>query len=341
MSELSSTNRFVAMPWHQSTLDQYAQLMQNKTLPHAILFYGNAGIGKRAFANALAALVLCQSPQHNRACDQCKTCLLRIAGNHTDYKEVTPEEKGKQIGVDQIRQLNDMVYSKASQTSWIGAYKVILIDPAQMMNTNASNSLLKILEEPASNTIFLLLTDFLQWLLPTVRSRCQQKLLMPPDQQTTLSWLKTQEYEGQNLNEHLLQTLLPYYPQQPRLVLELIISGEHEQRLQMVNYCRQIFDSKQSTQAIQQMAEQISSQKELHEANLAWFYEEVHQYFRRQCMGENGIGNSGQGDQNRSTPLINTDFHAALHQAMKEGRSNVNPKLMWQNLLLQWQQCSP
>ena len=316
------------MPWHQSVVDEYAQLMQAETLPHALIFYGNAGIGKRAFVNSLAALLLCQQPQNNRACEQCKTCLLRIAGNHPDYKVVEPEDKGKQIGVDQIRKLQESVYSMASQTSWLGAWKVVLIDPAQMMNINAANSLLKILEEPASNTTFLLLTDYLQWLLPTVRSRCQQRLLASPDEQSALTWLQSQTVNGKSLDEKILQALLPFYSQQPGLILELIADGNYEQRLQMIEHARLVLGGQLPNHQLMDIAEQLGSQRELLENNLAWFYEEVHQHCRINI------------DSKPSAVAVNSDFNAALHQALREGRSNVNPKLLWQNLLIQWQKAS-
>jgi DNA polymerase-3 subunit delta' len=111
--------------------------------------------------------------------------LLR-AGTHPDYFLVEPEEAEKPIRVDQIRGLVDFV----AQTAQLGGRKVILLEPAEAMNLNASNALLKSLEEPSGDTVLLLLSHQPSRLLPTIKSRCVQQACPMPRQDESMTWLK-------------------------------------------------------------------------------------------------------------------------------------------------------
>lgn len=171
------------LPWHA---DAWGQLVGMSNLPHAFLLVGPAGIGKRAFAARLAAWLLCLQPRDGQACGSCRSCLLREAGSHPDLFQVGPEEEGKQIRIERIRNLIDFI----NQTAQQGGRKVVLLDPADAMNQNASNALLKTLEEPAQDTFLLLVSDQPGLLLPTVRSRCRHLPLSGPDATSALDWLR-------------------------------------------------------------------------------------------------------------------------------------------------------
>jgi DNA polymerase-3 subunit delta' len=94
----------------------------------------------------------------------------------------------KQISIEQIRKLTEFVYMTGHQNG----YKIILIYPAESMNSAAANALLKKLEEPPADVLFLLVTHQAQHLLPTIRSRCQQIAMPIPDVQSSIDWLKQQ-----------------------------------------------------------------------------------------------------------------------------------------------------
>ncbi len=155
-----------------------SQQFEQSTLPHAILIQGVEGSGKRALANWLVELLLCQQPvlkttteantdvAIKQACGQCKTCLLANSSSYPDHMLL--ENKDKSLGVDEIRQANSFL----QKTAHLGPVKSILITQAQMMTVAASNALLKTLEEPSANSFIILLTDDLDALLPTVISRC-------------------------------------------------------------------------------------------------------------------------------------------------------------------------
>lgn len=169
-------------PWHQQAWEALAHQPRHA---HAYLLAGVSGIGKRRFANAFAARLLCLAPVQGAACGSCRGCALRQAGSHPDFLEVGPEEEGKAIRVDAIRHLSEFL----AQTAQQGGRKVILLQPAEAMNLNAANALLKSLEEPAGDAHLLLVSDQPSRLLPTIRSRCLVQTLGSPSPEEAMSWL--------------------------------------------------------------------------------------------------------------------------------------------------------
>jgi DNA polymerase III subunit delta' len=182
--------------WQQS---QWDNVMQRKnTLPHAILLRGRAGIGKNDFALHLAHTLLCQQASTEGACGSCASCLWLKEGNHPDFRLITPEDemeeslskkksnKKTQISVSQVRQLSDFLSLSSHQTQ---GCRIILISPAETLNLASANALLKMLEEPPVNTLFLLVASQPQRLLPTIISRCQVLDFSIPQKADSLAWL--------------------------------------------------------------------------------------------------------------------------------------------------------
>ena len=171
----------VIYPWQKA---QWGKLQQRRAqnLPHALLLTGPRGMGKLNFAQAFAEDLLCSTDNATHS------ARLLQAGNHPDYFMVQPEEDGKAIKVDQIREL----VAKLNQTPQISSYQVVLIDPAENMNIAAANALLKTLEEPPGNVVLLLITDRASGLLPTIRSRCQQINFPVPPVNIVREWLADQ-----------------------------------------------------------------------------------------------------------------------------------------------------
>lgn len=162
-------------------------------LGHAPLLIGPRGMGKLIFARRLATLLLCQSPaEPGHECGACAGCRLHRAGNHPDYVEMTVADGKTQITVDQVRELSRHLALK----SHAGGNKVALLSPAEKMNVNAANSLLKTLEEPPVGTTLILSCSSISALPATVRSRCQKVPFSPPDPDTALEWLRTTDSEA-------------------------------------------------------------------------------------------------------------------------------------------------
>jgi DNA polymerase-3 subunit delta' len=179
------------LPWHVSSWEILRSARAANRFPHALLVTGPAGVGKRRLVSLLAHSLLCpHADDQGNPCGRCRDCALWAAGTHPDYVEIRPDSEGQsdEIRVDAVRRL-----AKADAlTAHRGGYKVIVIDPAQNMNTAAANSLLKTLEEPSTSTLLCLICEQPSVLPATVRSRCQVLRVPVPPRDDALAWLRQQ-----------------------------------------------------------------------------------------------------------------------------------------------------
>ncbi|MGH8278437.1 MAG: DNA polymerase III subunit delta' [Gammaproteobacteria bacterium] len=177
------------LPWQQPAWQRVNHWLAGKRLPHALLLHDSADGHSELFAMALAARVLCAAPEDGRACGRCPSCRQLTAGAHPDYRAVSIEADKTGIGVAQIRELSAALVL----TSQYGRGKIAVLHPADAMNVNAQNSLLKTLEEPSPGTLLLLVTAYPARLLPTIRSRCQRLVLQAQDPDVALAWLNARD----------------------------------------------------------------------------------------------------------------------------------------------------
>ncbi len=203
------------LPWQEDIARRW--LAQRESFAHAWLIHGLAGIGKLQFAAAAAASLLCESPRDGLACGACHACTWVAAGNHPDLRRVRPEavalEEGAEAGAEGSDEAVEPAAGSASKRapskeiridqfraleSWFntathrGGWRVALIYPAQAMNVISANALLKVLEEPPPHTIFLLVADAPDRLLPTLLSRCRRLPLPTPAPAEAQAWLQAQ-----------------------------------------------------------------------------------------------------------------------------------------------------
>lgn len=196
--EPSETLRLVG---HEQAAAMLAAAYRSGKLPHALIFAGPVGIGKATLAFHLAHHLLKhpafdQAPDVFAVPDPASSLFRQIAtGAHPGVLHLTRplNDKTKSfktvVTVDEIRKVNRFL----SLTSHDGSYRVVIVDPADDMNTNAANALLKNLEEPPSRTLFILIVHAPGSLLPTIRSRCQMVRLTPLDAGSLMSVLETVE----------------------------------------------------------------------------------------------------------------------------------------------------
>lgn len=200
-------------------------------LPHALLFAGPKGVGKREIADALAARLLCenQPSAHQPACGSCTSCVMMASGNHPDFRLVQPEaaeeEEGaategekkkasKQIRIPQIRELESFFHIGGHRD---GA-RVCIIEPAEAMNVITANSLLKILEEPSASFYFLMISHRWHSLLPTLLSRSRRVMFRAPADAEAQAWLTGNRLTGE-------AKWLPFFGHAPRALAEAAQSG--------------------------------------------------------------------------------------------------------------------
>jgi DNA polymerase-3 subunit delta' len=176
-------------PWQQGPWETIVAAIAEDRLAHGLLVHGLPGLGKAQFAEALAALLLCST---SSACGQCPPCRWVAADNHPDLHRLAPEEDKRTISVDQVRAL----IARLSLSSMATGRKVALIDPANVMTEAAANSLLKTLEEPAGDSVLVLVTPRLSVLPATIVSRCQGVAIGRPATEDAMAWLAQQGKEA-------------------------------------------------------------------------------------------------------------------------------------------------
>lgn len=171
-------------------------------LPHALLITGQRGIGKFDLARSFAESLLCENPSPtHESCGSCLACKWLSQGNHPDFRLIQPEamaeedgetpepgskkKPSQQITIDQIRALDDFLHVGTHRHG----VRVVLVHPAEAMNRATANSLLKSLEEPIASTLFILVSNEPERLLPTIRSRCQTIPIPLPERGRAAEWL--------------------------------------------------------------------------------------------------------------------------------------------------------
>ena len=193
-------------PWNQNIWNRLNGLRTH--LPNALLIKGPAGIGKLDMAFNYAQSLLCETPTNEGfPCCRCNSCHWFEQGSHPDFRlvqpdalsdseDITEKESGKkpsrEISVDQIRALS----SFANLSAHRGGYRIVLVHPAESMNNNSANALLKTLEEPTENLLFILVTHKPQQLLPTILSRCLSVTVNTPSLKSGIDWLKSQNVKN-------------------------------------------------------------------------------------------------------------------------------------------------
>jgi len=182
-------------PWMQQQWQYVLQRFQTGQMPHALLLSGPSGLGKLQFALRAVDFLLCRENKNlssganpTEPCGNCQGCRLLAAGTHPDFKLIMPEEEGKQIAIDRIREVSGFLTLKSQYAD----LQIVIIAPAEAMNTYAANSLLKSLEEPTPQTLLLLVSSQPSRLLPTIRSRCQNITFNRPEFGQALDWLQSQ-----------------------------------------------------------------------------------------------------------------------------------------------------
>ncbi|MFM1647519.1 DNA polymerase III subunit delta' [Aeromonas salmonicida] len=177
-------------PWLIPDWHALSQTAEAGRLGHAWLLLGDPGLGKEQLAERLARLHLCQQPDRGEPCGQCHSCQLFDKGHHPDLGTVTIDSKT--IGVEAIRE----ICARLQNSAQLGRGKVVIIPDAERMTESAANALLKTLEEPAGDSLLLLIASQVSRLLPTILSRCHKHVCQLPTEGETVRWLAEQGHHA-------------------------------------------------------------------------------------------------------------------------------------------------
>jgi DNA polymerase-3 subunit delta' len=157
-------------------VDRLVRKLHEERFPHSLIFSGPEGLGKHTLALMIAKALNCtgggglsRAAQSGDFCDECSSCRKINSGSHPDVMTISIEAEATQIKIAQIRRILEMLELQPLE----GRNKIFIIDPADLLNAEAANALLKGLEEPPANTFFILITVNVHELLLTVRSRSQ------------------------------------------------------------------------------------------------------------------------------------------------------------------------
>ena len=328
-------------PWQKNDWVRLQEL--SKRPAHALLFKGTKGIGKLDLAMNFAQSLLCQHPDKSAfACGKCPSCHWFDQGSHPDFRLLQPEtlslegEEGedfksmsgkkpsKQISVDQIRGLADFFGMSAHQ----GGRRVIVIHPAEAMNTNAANALLKNLEEPPQGLLLILVSHKPQQLLPTILSRCLSFALPAPDAASATRWLTEQGVK--NPAEALATS--GFSPLQAVQLDEQLGSEERDKLLRAVRQpaALDVFALAEALQKTEQVL--------------------VVQWLQQWCYDLSSMKLAGKlryhpGDETvirklveSITPLNLARLQKHLQTAKREAQHTLNPKLFFESLLFAYRQ---
>ena len=344
-------------PWQKN---DWARLQELRKRPaHALLFKGTKGIGKLDLAMNFAQSLLCQHPDESDfACGKCSSCHWFDQASHPDFRLLQPgllaikeaetnsqswewtrrvaneaiedeqrdpkKKPSKEIPVWKVRDLSNFI----NQSSHQGGKRVVVIYPAEEMNTNAANALLKNLEEPPQGLLFILVSHKPQQLLPTILSRCLSFALPAPDAASATRWLTEQGVK--NPAEALATS--GFSPLQAVQLDEQLGSEERDKLLRAVRQPTEL-DVFALAEALQK-TEQVL----------------VVQWLQQWCYDLSSMKLAGKlryhpGDETviiklveSITPLNLARLQKHLQTAKREAQHTLNPKLFFESLLFAYRQ---
>jgi DNA polymerase-3 subunit delta' len=310
----ANTTLALPLPWHKDVWEGFNRAIDTDRMPHALLLHGSNGVGKRRLAITLAQRLLCSAEANEYACGSCKSCKLLLAGSHPDLTILEPEEEGKKIRVDDVRTLCTKLNTTAQQGGW----KIGLILVADAMNINASNALLKSLEEPQGKTLLVLVSDRLHALLPTIRSRCQKQYLATPGEDVATHWLK--EVSG---NSSDVAKAIEVSNGRPLLALHNIESGTLALRQDFEGIIEGVASGSLSSVEAAQQCVKLNGNN-----IIEWYMNYVHRL----------AVNEGQGGGDRR--LFQFQDRLVSARQLLLSQSNVNQQLLLEGLFMDWAQSS-
>jgi len=312
------------VPWLAGQRARLAAARREGHMPHAIVLHGPQGAGQSGLALWTAQLVLCEAGGEE-PCGRCPSCILFLAGNHPDFYFIGLEEKASYIKVDQVRE----VCGKLAMRSYRGAGKVGIIDPADRMNIQSNNALLKTLEEPSEDTLLILSASRLDRLPRTVISRCQRLKLTSPDTAESIDWLNSQQPRDD------WEELLGLSAGAPLRALQMADEGIGELSAKM----RDDLSAMASTQRYDPLGMAAAWYADRPAERLAWLERWVEESIRGLAVEGDAINNNRDFRLPLPGAGVNIRAAFAMLDRLRDARAllerSVNTQLLFEDLMVQ------
>lgn len=344
-------------PWQNEPWQRWIGLRSR--LPHAILLKGPQGIGKFDFAINLAQSLLCKQPHADGlACHDCSSCQWFEQATHPDFRllqpgamavkeaeadfhlwewtrrvanEASEEEQrnskkpSNEILISKIRDMSSFINQSAHQ----GGMRVVVVYPAEAMNTNAANALLKNLEEPPQNLLFLLVSHKPQQLLPTILSRCLTLAMPMPTLEASTAWLKQQGVS----NPVAMLAQAGFAPLQAARIAEKAAGADEYNRF--LQEIRQ--PAKFDVFALAEQLQKTEPAKVIHWLQ-QWCYDLSSAKLTGKVRYNSELTDSIKSLADKISALELSRYQKELLVARREASHPLNPKLQFESIFLAYRQ---
>jgi len=307
---------------------------------HAYLFYGQEKIGKKTMAFEFVKMLNCQSPDSSkRPCQTCPSCqeiqksLSLDIEQHPDLAVIEPKKfvskktslKKEEIQISQIRDLN----WRLSLHSFSSPFKAAIIDKAHSMNQEAQSCFLKTLEEPKGNTVLILITEYPEMLLATIRSRIQKIKFNPVEKTEIESFLKSQ-----GVSEEKAKELTSFSFGKPGLALDFLKDLKNfENQKQKIAELLKIASKNSTISSKFNYAKDVSFEnKDLKEILEVWL-----RYFRGILLLriKQNQEQKTESFNHYSVPKLESIINNIQNTIFLISKTNINPKLALEVLMLE------
>jgi DNA polymerase-3 subunit delta' len=234
---------------HSKQWEKLKDIVKKNNIPHAVLFSGEEGIGKKQIALKFASLLIFN--------DESRIDSL-LKGLSPDFYLLEPE--GGKIKVDDVRAINQ----KLSLSSEV--FKVVIVDKAHLMNPEAQNCFLKTLEEPRGRTVIIMITEHPEKMLPTINSRVQQLKFYNPSRKEIISFLKTKDLSDEEVEKIYLSAF-----GKPGLIVNFLESSDvFKKREEEIDRLIKIILNNENMAVRFKYAEELSKREDLTEVFNLW-----------------------------------------------------------------------
>jgi len=317
--------------WLEEALQEFERRFTSGRMAHACLVAGPQGLGKLELARQMAVTLLCQR-QGAKSCGVCRSCVLFAGGAHPDFRlltfEVNPNSGNlrTELVIGQVRDLN----ASLQLTNTISPRKVALLYPAEAMNRNTANALLKTLEEPPGEAVLLLVSHDPSRLTATIRSRCQKISVRLPDEGAAVNWLAAQKI----VDAEAARTTLRASAGSPLRALDML----EKENMQQFRFVEKMLGDISSGHAA--VADVMESCTALDEQELWTWLSLISAGHVRACLGRPGseAGKTGVGAE-----MANLGRRLSLLQSLADNNrrslaTSLRKDLLLRDWLIQWSQ---